>query len=352
MFFGLDELHLVGHGICKQLHKLLSGDYDVDNSTEKLSLSAATWGQISMDLTNSSNTIIHQDFDCALRLPSARRSHRSVDWLGLIMYVYPCLVIPRLPEESASVVMGMVKFIQQTQQFNITSSDLDDMDENLALFNQFITNAVNDKKIGKSFLTPNFHYLNHVTTVIKHLGALRYYSTRPIERTIGSMKQNVRAMRNSGKNAMNVLLQRAAIAHVDRLHCLKSKLLGNDNDDDDNGDEKDDNGDGNDDEDDDLDDEFSDDDEEDSDDVDSCNNAIFMGKVYEFNYQTVATQRLRFPIDIATLRQLITTKIDNTTHATFSAGSGIQYDGIEYSSTMKSSSKPYTMQFDIQSDSM
>jgi hypothetical protein len=84
MFFALDELHLIGHGICKHLYRLYIGKYDVKGATTKYSLGSGAWNAVANDLL--SNSIDYEAFENGFRLPAKQRSHRAVDWIGLLSY--------------------------------------------------------------------------------------------------------------------------------------------------------------------------------------------------------------------------------------------------------------------------
>jgi hypothetical protein len=214
-------------GLCRQLYKLLIGFYDVANCDEPISLSERTWNDIENDLDKSKQGILDTDFECAFRLPSTQQTHRAVDWLGLVIYIFPSLVVQRLSTETGMEIMNMVKFTQLSQEWYLNENDLQEMDALLDNFCIFINSIINTNKIKKTFLTPNFHYLKHVTTIIRNMGCLRYHSTRAMERAIGDLKDDIRSTVKTGENGMNVLVDKAATAHLDRLYSLRQRILDN-----------------------------------------------------------------------------------------------------------------------------
>ncbi|SAM09806.1 hypothetical protein [Absidia glauca] len=224
MFFALEELHLIGHGICKHLYRLFIGRYDVKGATMKYSLGSGAWNVVANDL--SSNSIDYKAFENVFRLPAKQRSHRAVDWIGLLSFIFPALIISRMHMDCIDPTIAIITFIQYTQQHELTYDDLDIMDNCLHTFNLFVANAIHNNTIHVSFLTPTVHYLKHITHTIRALGPPRYYSTRCMERTVGVLKKSIRSTTEPGVNAMNVLTDRSALAYLDRLGVLEGVLGG------------------------------------------------------------------------------------------------------------------------------
>ncbi|SAL96870.1 hypothetical protein, partial, partial [Absidia glauca] len=96
-FFGLDELHLFGHGIAHQLFKLFEGHYNGPNATSdgpnKLSFSTAELDGLKKTL-NDSRPSIPTSLKRSFRLPGGAFTVRAVDWKALMCYVYPSVFVP------------------------------------------------------------------------------------------------------------------------------------------------------------------------------------------------------------------------------------------------------------------
>ncbi|SAM00094.1 hypothetical protein [Absidia glauca] len=167
-FFGLDELHLIGMGLCRQLYLLFSGNYDGENKF-KLSKSSKWWKQFEVDLEASRPTIPMSEFPGSFRVPWSKYSTRAVDWIDLVRYVFPALVVPSLPPVAASGIMAIIRFVQLTQRKQITNNDVRMMDEDLNTWNLFIEQMQLESVVERHFVTPNHHYLLHVTSAIKTL---------------------------------------------------------------------------------------------------------------------------------------------------------------------------------------
>ncbi|SAL94841.1 hypothetical protein, partial, partial [Absidia glauca] len=167
-FFGLDELHLIGMGLCRQLYLLFRGNHDGENEF-KLSKSSKWWKQFEADLEASRPTIPMSEFHGSFRVPWSKYSTRDVDWIDLVRYVFPALVVPSLPPAAASGIMVITRFVQLTQRKQITSNDILSM-----------------------------------------------------ERSIGVLKKAIRSTTDSGANGMNVMVDMSALAYLQR----QSKSLG------------------------------------------------------------------------------------------------------------------------------
>lgn len=67
-----------------------------------------------------------------------------------------------------------------------------------------------NERLSKSVFRPVNHYLHHIPHVIRKLGPMRSYSTRPLERTIGKYSKLIKSRVESGVNASN-LIERISI---------------------------------------------------------------------------------------------------------------------------------------------
>ncbi|SAM06222.1 hypothetical protein [Absidia glauca] len=210
--------------------------------------------QFEKDLESSRLTIPKHEFHGSFRVPGSRYSVRAVDWIDLVRYVLPALVVPSLSSDAVTAVMAVVRFVQLTQRKRITEEGLLMMDEDLLTWNDFIELMQQNLIVGRNFVTPNHHYLSHVTEAIRQLGPMYSYSARSMERSIGTLKRLIRSKQDSGINGINVMLDLSALAYVELLGDLDLKVYdnevyeyGDDDDNDDDNDGNDDDDDGNDD---------------------------------------------------------------------------------------------------------
>lgn len=216
-FFGLDELHLIGMGLCQKFLLLLTGKFNgVKVVVGDLSQSKPWWNTFKSDLHESRKLINKTDFDGSFRYPWSKFTTRAVDWITLVCYVVPTLVVPSIAEENTvTAVMALVRFVQMTQQRKLTERHLDQMDRDLQCWNTFLDHQQTAQKITYNFTTPNHHLLRHITQCIRKLGPMSSYSCRSMERSIGGMKQLIRANKDSGINAMNIMVDLAALTYID-----------------------------------------------------------------------------------------------------------------------------------------
>ncbi|SAM04433.1 hypothetical protein [Absidia glauca] len=209
--FGLDELHLLGHGLCKQVLDLITG---ITTKKGDLFLTNVKVQGLFADMENS-RCGIPASFDGSFRTPHSKYTTRSVDYLALISYVVPALFVAELrTAEAKHALLSVVKFLQLAQLRSITEQQLNIMDEHLQVWNDYLQAQVNDQKLTITVYKPNYHYLQHVTAMIRQLGPLYSVSTRCLERTIGRYKKMLKSTKDSGVEAGNVLLTSAATNYV------------------------------------------------------------------------------------------------------------------------------------------
>jgi hypothetical protein len=194
--------------------------------------------------------------------------------------------------------MALIKVVQRTQVLELDDDDVQEIDEDLGVWNTFISTYINSGIIKRSFSTPNHHYLLHIAETIQHLGPLRFLSTRCMERTIGEYKKEIKSTKDTGINASNVLYTRSAINFMQQHHLLERRknTISNLNNDDDSDDELDD-----DDSDDELDDDDSDDSLDDDDNDDDSDDELddedqtikLCGKIHKVNTELQNTPQLQ-----------------------------------------------------------
>jgi hypothetical protein len=124
--FGLDELHLLGHGLCKQVLDLIKG-----NATKKGDLISANAKvqELFADMENS-RCGIPASFDGFFRTPHSKYTTSAVDYLTIMTYVLPALFVaePRTAE-AKHAMLSVVKCLQLAQLRSITEQQLNIMDE-------------------------------------------------------------------------------------------------------------------------------------------------------------------------------------------------------------------------------
>jgi hypothetical protein len=124
--FALDEMHMIGHGLCYQLVSLMEGGKrdkkDYTNSDLYLGPqeTARLFGLMEDSLPN-----IPTSFDGAFKKPFGKHSTRAVDWIDMTRYVIPALFVPRLVDPLAqTAVLSLISCIQIALQKSISPEDL------------------------------------------------------------------------------------------------------------------------------------------------------------------------------------------------------------------------------------
>ncbi|SAM02737.1 hypothetical protein [Absidia glauca] len=191
--FGLDELHLLGHGLCKEVLAM-----------------AKIVKKLFVDMEHSLRSI-PTTFDGSFRTPNSKHTTRAVDYLAIVTYAIPALFVNEMVNgEAKHALKSIVKFLQLAQLRSISDQQLDDMDRYLQAWNDFLQAQVDDNKYDITVFKPNYHYLQHITAMIRQLGPMYAFSTRCLERTIGMYKRKLKSTKDSGVEAGNVLVSTAA----------------------------------------------------------------------------------------------------------------------------------------------
>jgi hypothetical protein len=84
----------------------------------------------------------------------------------------------------------------------------------LISWSEYLVAQVAGGKLPVDVFTPNQHYLQHLTTMIRHLGPPFAYGARCLERTIGGYKRVLKSTKDTGVEVTNVLVEKAAMNHI------------------------------------------------------------------------------------------------------------------------------------------
>jgi hypothetical protein len=103
-------------------------------------------------------------------------------------------------EETAEALTSLSLVFQISEKFCISVEDVAVLDHHVQKWHSFLRDF-----IGSNNFTVNQHYLLHISHFVKEYGPLRSYSTRPMERTVGFCKDNIKSRSKPGENAINFL---------------------------------------------------------------------------------------------------------------------------------------------------
>ncbi|KAI9476581.1 MAG: hypothetical protein EXX96DRAFT_507889 [Benjaminiella poitrasii] len=230
-FYGLDEMHLIGHEIGKLIHKLLVlsnttpsvNNYYYKNDDGSLSKDRYTFLIPKKDVLlagtciESSRSKIPVSFQGSWdNLILKTDGARAIDYIDFLLYVVPILLVPLLPKLA---LLALVKGCSIALQWDLNEDLLVEMENSFAAWHQFLQSEINKKNVSLSVFSPVNHYLTHIPYIIRKVGNLRVYSTRSIERTIGRYSKLIKSKVFSGANAGN-LVERLAIRGY--LNCALS----------------------------------------------------------------------------------------------------------------------------------
>jgi hypothetical protein len=121
---------MLGHGVSQQLVGLMrngiSGKHSYRNSG--LYLGETVMATLFKTMSDS----LHQiptSFDGSFHTPSSKHTTRAVDWIDIVRFVIPVLVVPKLSNHQAQLsVLNLVKFMQIALQKTISTDQLEEMD--------------------------------------------------------------------------------------------------------------------------------------------------------------------------------------------------------------------------------
>jgi hypothetical protein len=98
------------------IFKLFDGLFDANNATKApFTLSNGWRARLTQDLDHSRKWIDKQDFDGSFRTPKSKYTTRAVDWIALVCYAVPSLIVPTIQDDEAvAALMAIVRFVQRT----------------------------------------------------------------------------------------------------------------------------------------------------------------------------------------------------------------------------------------------
>ncbi|OAD78051.1 hypothetical protein PHYBLDRAFT_68443 [Phycomyces blakesleeanus NRRL 1555(-)] len=176
-FFGLDEMHLIGHEIGHQLYKALGGKFALDQINRLISESRAN---IPVIFTGSWRS-----------LKEMTGRQKAVNWLDFLLFVVPAVVIKNFVLVSTrNAVQDLVDACTIAQKWEVTEAEICNMEDHWAL--TFLPSERNCRRKDETY---NFR------DEPAHAG-----SSRVLER--------------NRKNMKNILFSKAGIRH-----CLSGEVV-------------------------------------------------------------------------------------------------------------------------------
>ncbi|CAO3658608.1 unnamed protein product [Rhizopus stolonifer] len=233
-FFGLDEMYLLSN--CgKFVYELVSPKFNKRFCNEQLpnkflfNLPIEKRLVIAESLVRSRSTIPLSFSGSFEKLnDNTKYLYKSIDCIDFLCEVVPTIVAPLFSNPHTKMALTSLSMAcKMANQFEITASELTSIKRNLEVWLNFLDTQIDTKCLSKTVYRINQHHLSHIPFIIQKMGLLRYYSLRPMERTIGRVKRSVRSRCSAGINSGNVLECTAIFQFLEDTGMLSLDLVYN-----------------------------------------------------------------------------------------------------------------------------
>ncbi|OAD67631.1 hypothetical protein PHYBLDRAFT_173962 [Phycomyces blakesleeanus NRRL 1555(-)] len=213
LFFALDEMHGLCHGISKQIWGLASGTYRTDHC---FALSSGIQKEIGTAMYKTRNTIptsFHGDWRDVYKNPG---SFKAVDWADFLLFVVPMLVAERIGDATArNALLGLVQACNLLMSWELSAEEQASIKSKLEIWNMYLELLLTSGKIKINIFTINQHLLQHYPLMIDAYGPPRAYSARSMERAIGEYSRATKSNSAINVNAGNIMLGLAQIRQAE-----------------------------------------------------------------------------------------------------------------------------------------
>ncbi|KAI8335340.1 hypothetical protein BC941DRAFT_326308, partial [Chlamydoabsidia padenii] len=204
-FWGLDEMHLFGHGHGKLVYNMMNGDFDDQQSIFKLG-NGVTMAKVGQAMVDSRSNIPSSFSGNWTDIKKHHSYFRAVDWLDFLLYVFPTLVIPNIiNNEAREACKHLATGLLLASKWSIKKDDLTLISKSFDAWHHFLRNQINNQSLSPRIFTITQHYLKHVCYMITEMGPLPAVSCRSMERVIGIYAKETKSRCHPGKNLSNVV---------------------------------------------------------------------------------------------------------------------------------------------------
>ncbi|SAM00093.1 hypothetical protein [Absidia glauca] len=226
-FFGLDEMHLLGHGLAKMLFALVlpvktnkmasrqdKAFPDVPANYPFCSANTNLLQNVGKDMLSSKPDIPLSFFNGNWDNIEQHQSARAVDWMDFLLFVVPTLIIPSLYHPKArEKLKNLIISIHLSLHWQLHASDVQFIESSIAAFQHFLYLQIQSNHLSRRCCTIDIHYLGHFHFIINCLGPLPVYSCRSLERTIGHYKHRKRSTSSPGSSYQMILESESSLNH-------------------------------------------------------------------------------------------------------------------------------------------
>ncbi|KAJ1909699.1 hypothetical protein H4219_006360, partial [Mycoemilia scoparia] len=131
---------------------------------------------------------------------------RAVDWVDFLLYIVPTIVAELIDDpDDVKALISLVNACSKIESWTISEQEISEVEIHINKWHRHMLLRNAEGKIGDNFFTVSQHYLTHVPYIIRHCGPLRFFSSRPLERTIGHYTHRFKSRSSPGPHAGNIL---------------------------------------------------------------------------------------------------------------------------------------------------
>ncbi|OAD68316.1 hypothetical protein PHYBLDRAFT_150501 [Phycomyces blakesleeanus NRRL 1555(-)] len=164
LFFALNEMHGLCHGISKQVWGLVSGTYGTDHC---FALSSGVRKEIG--------------------------SFKAVNWADFLLFVIIMLVAEHIGDATArNTLLGLVQACNLLMSWKLAAEKQTSIKSKLEILDMYLESLLTSGKIKINIFTRNQHLLQHYPLMIDAYGPPHVYSTRSMEWAIGEYSRAIK----------------------------------------------------------------------------------------------------------------------------------------------------------------
>ncbi|OAD71629.1 hypothetical protein PHYBLDRAFT_170286 [Phycomyces blakesleeanus NRRL 1555(-)] len=197
LFFALDEMHGLCHGISKQVWGLVSGTYGTGYC---FALSSGVWKEIgtAMDVYKNPG------------------SFKATNWADFLLFVIPMLVAEHIGDATAwNALLGLVQACNLLMSWELSAEEQTSIKSKLEIWNMYLELLLTSGKIKINIFTINQHLLQHYPLIIDAYSPPHAYSTRSVKRAISEYSRAIKSNSAINVNTGNIMLGLAQIRQAE-----------------------------------------------------------------------------------------------------------------------------------------
>ncbi|KAJ1912845.1 hypothetical protein H4219_005447, partial [Mycoemilia scoparia] len=144
-FFGLEELHLFGHGVARTLWKIFKGEF---GNTNRMRLANNQISIISKSMKKSRAQIPTTFYGIEKDIEIHSGYFRGVDWLDFLIYIVPSLVLEFLSDDlDKRAIAHLVKGCSLALKWEISKPEIEEMEKCFERWHNHLQQLVNSNEM-------------------------------------------------------------------------------------------------------------------------------------------------------------------------------------------------------------